>query len=88
MWLDQETNYYQLIPNVEVDISIRPREYQRLHDPEKCLSDLTSPEQYYTCYRNHVQESIHSTEKAEKLCIDSEFGNCTIPHVSQIETLK
>ena len=88
MWWDYDSdiNYYHLIANVEVDISIRPKEFQKLHDPEKCLPDLTSLENYYACYRNHVQESIHSSEKAEKFCIDSEFGNCSIPHVRQIET--
>ena len=81
MWLDHETNYYHLIPNVEVDISIRPKEFQKIQDPEKCLSDLTSSEKYYDCYRNHVQESIHSLEKGEKFCAKNEFGNCTIPQV-------
>ena len=85
MWLDQETNYYQLIPNVEVDISIRPREYQRIHDPEKCVSDLKSSEKYYECYRNHVQESIYSKEISKKFCTKEEFGNCTIPHVGKIK---
>ena len=80
MW-DHKANYYHLIPNVEVDISIRPKEFQKLNDPEKCLSGLKSSEKYYDCYRAHVQESIHSTEMGEKFCTDYEFGNCTIPHV-------
>ena len=87
MWWDYDSdiNYYHLIPNVEVDISIRPKEFQKLHDPEKCLPDLTSSEMYYDCYRIHVQESIHSEKIGEKFCSDYEFGNCTIPQVGQIE---
>ena len=88
MWWHNEINYYQLIPNVEVDISIRPKEFQKLNDPNKCLSDSKLSKNYNDCYRNHVQESIHSAKMGEKFCEDNEFGNCTIPHVGKIQTLQ
>ena len=73
---------YQLVPNEELNINIKPLERRKLNNDGNC-NPAVSQSEYYECYRQHVNKAIHNPEFAKKFCNGVEnFGNCSIPQVN------
>jgi hypothetical protein len=72
-----------LKPKVEVNVVAKMKESK---DQDNCSTEVTEAD-FFECLKNHTRCLLYDNDDSKSYCKYLTFGNCTIPHVSDISSI-
>jgi hypothetical protein len=76
-------NPVEIILNPKVEVNVVATMKESI-DQDHCLTEVTEAD-FFECFTNHTRHLFYDKDHAKLCCkYPSKFGNCTIPHVSDM----